>query len=93
MSRSAHRDQEREATIHLRSVALVPPDAQQEGFPFQVPAIRSLAGGRLEFTTPVTLFVGENGSGKSTAGGGGLCGAGQSVLGARTSSAGGFCRW
>lgn len=66
MSRSAHRDQEREATIHLRSVALAPPDAQEEGFPFQVPAIRSLAGSCLEFTTSVTLFVGENGSGKST---------------------------
>lgn len=35
-----------------------------EGFPFSVPAIRSLA--TLDLASPVTLFVGENGSGKST---------------------------
>ncbi len=34
------------------------------GFPFTVPAIRSLAP--LDLAAPVTLFVGENGSGKST---------------------------
>src|SRR3954467_15066584 len=33
-------------------------------FPFSVPVIRSLTG--LPFDTPVTFFVGENGSGKST---------------------------
>lgn len=33
-------------------------------FPFSVPAIRSLP--TLSFTTPVTFFVGENGTGKST---------------------------
>lgn len=35
-----------------------------EGFPFGVPAIASLD--RLDFDVPVTLLVGENGSGKST---------------------------
>jgi predicted ATPase len=35
-----------------------------EQFPFAVPAIATLDG--LELTTPVTLFVGENGTGKST---------------------------
>lgn len=34
------------------------------GFPFDVPAIRTLPN--LSFDAPVTLFVGENGSGKST---------------------------
>jgi predicted ATPase len=33
-------------------------------FPFSVPVIRTLTG--LRFDTPVTFFVGENGSGKST---------------------------
>ncbi len=36
----------------------------REGFPFALPAIRTLAV--LDFATPVTCFVGENGSGKST---------------------------
>ena len=35
-----------------------------EGFPFDVPALRSIRSLKLE--NPVTLFVGENGSGKST---------------------------
>jgi predicted ATPase len=35
-----------------------------EGFPWSVPVVASLDA--LEFTTPVTFFVGENGSGKST---------------------------
>ena len=53
--------------IHLRTIsmpAIGDHDAQQ--FPFSVPAIRSLAGARIELSTPVTFFVGENGSGKST---------------------------
>ncbi|HEX2864860.1 MAG TPA: AAA family ATPase, partial [Deinococcales bacterium] len=33
-------------------------------FPFNVPSLRDLS--RLDFTAPVTFFVGENGSGKST---------------------------
>ncbi len=36
----------------------------REGFPFSIPAVRSLE--RLELGVPVTFFVGENGSGKST---------------------------
>lgn len=35
-----------------------------EGFPFDVPSIRTLR--KLELRAPVTFFVGENGSGKST---------------------------
>ena len=46
---------------HLRSVRL---GKSGNGFPFTVPAIRSL--GELSFDTPVTFFVGENGTGKST---------------------------
>jgi predicted ATPase len=36
----------------------------EAGFPWSVPVVASLEA--LEFTTPVTFFVGENGSGKST---------------------------
>jgi predicted ATPase len=52
--------------IHLASVDLKrPPDgAAAERFPFSVPAVRSLS--ELRFASPVTFFVGENGSGKST---------------------------
>lgn len=49
--------------IHLRSVA-VSTDDHGSTFPFSVPAIRTLP--ELEFTSPITFFVGENGSGKST---------------------------
>ena len=47
---------------HLRSVRLA--RAQGTGFPFSVPAIRALT--ELDLDVPVTLLVGENGSGKST---------------------------
>jgi predicted ATPase len=50
--------------IHLRSVAVKRGRTGHDRFPFSVPAVRSLDA--LEFTTPVTFFVGENGSGKST---------------------------
>ncbi len=50
--------------IHLRALA---PDGsgafKRNAFPFNVPVIRELA--ELEFTSEVTFFVGENGSGKS----------------------------
>jgi predicted ATPase len=50
--------------IHLRSLTTDGSDAlQQEVFPFNVPVIRSFT--RMDFSTPVTYFVGENGSGKS----------------------------
>jgi predicted ATPase len=51
--------------IALTAAALrLPVDAERAGFPFDLPAVRSLE--RLGFDQPVTLFVGENGSGKST---------------------------
>jgi len=50
--------------IHLRSIALRRTLPLPEGFPFNVPVVQSLE--ELEFTTPVTFFVGENGCGKST---------------------------
>ena len=51
--------------LHLQSVKLtrIPP-AEADKFPFTVPIIRFLP--ELNFTTPVTFLVGENGSGKST---------------------------
>jgi predicted ATPase len=59
--------------VHLRSIARraggVANDASGDAaasstFPFSVPAVRTLD--RLDLDTPVTFFVGENGSGKST---------------------------
>jgi predicted ATPase len=50
--------------IHLRSIERKRGRKGSDRFPFTVPAIRDLAP--LEFTAPVTFFVGENGSGKST---------------------------
>jgi predicted ATPase len=59
------RDQARGCKIHLRSVTyLRPEEGGQASFPFDVPLVKSLS--TLEFTAPVTLFVGENGTGKST---------------------------
>jgi predicted ATPase len=50
--------------IYLRSASAGAGEKRQDRYPFAVPALRELD--RLEFTTPVTFFVGENGSGKST---------------------------
>jgi predicted ATPase len=50
-------------TLHLRSLSRVK-GAAEDQFPFTIPTIRHLH--TLEFTAPVTFFVGENGSGKST---------------------------
>lgn len=51
--------------LPLRSLRLRPPPAGADNsFPYSVPTIRSLT--TLEFSSPVTFFVGENGSGKST---------------------------
>ena len=51
--------------LHLRSLS-VRKGLEQDGgvFPFNLPIVRSLQ--EMEFTSPVTFFVGENGSGKST---------------------------
>ncbi len=48
---------------HLLSVTRKGPPPR-ETFPFSIPAVRSLE--RLDLGVPVTFFVGENGSGKST---------------------------
>jgi predicted ATPase len=51
--------------IHLQSITRRPWPARLDAeFPFSIPVIRSLE--TLEFKTPVTFLVGENGSGKST---------------------------
>ncbi|CAM3199672.1 AAA family ATPase [Stackebrandtia soli] len=39
---------------------------RMDGWPFTVPCVRQIADKGLEFTAPVTMIVGENGSGKST---------------------------
>jgi predicted ATPase len=49
--------------IHLAEVRLAR-RPRPSGFPFDIPAVRSFPGVRLD--APVTMFVGENGSGKST---------------------------
>ena len=48
--------------VPLRCVML--DGVERDGFPFTIPALRSL--GSVDFTSAVTFFVGENGSGKST---------------------------
>ena len=50
--------------LSLRSLALRRRGSIPNGFPFDVPAVRSLE--TLELSPGVTFFVGENGSGKST---------------------------
>ena len=51
--------------IHLRSVEVREFNKQDEdSFPFDLAVVRSLR--ELQFASPVTFFVGENGSGKST---------------------------
>lgn len=51
--------------IHLQSLTPRPfLESELDEFPFTVPVVRSLS--EIKFTTPVTFFVGENGSGKST---------------------------
>jgi predicted ATPase len=51
--------------LHLRSLTIRQPfERQRQEFPFNLPILQGIE--TLEFTTPVTFFVGENGSGKST---------------------------
>lgn len=53
-------------SLILRSVRFIKPAEipRKAGFPFNVPSLSLLED--LEFTKPVTIFVGQNGSGKST---------------------------
>lgn len=51
--------------VHLRSLSIrSPARVDEERFPWSVPSVRTL--GTLDFPSPVTFLVGENGSGKST---------------------------
>jgi len=51
--------------LHLKSISVREFNAQdQDSFPFNLEIVRSLR--EIQFTSPVTFFVGENGSGKST---------------------------
>jgi len=51
--------------MHLKSVTLHPESyPTREKYPFSLPIFQQAES--IEFTTPVTLFVGENGAGKST---------------------------
>lgn len=53
------------SSLHLRAIERRPwPERLAGEFPFAVPVLRRLH--RLEFTSPVTFFIGENGTGKST---------------------------
>jgi predicted ATPase len=54
----------RSSTIHLRSLSLDRSEELEERYPFGVPVIKELD--TVSFTSPVTFFVGENGTGKST---------------------------
>lgn len=46
--------------------AYVEPENRTGDWPFTVPAVEQLITGGLEFNAPVTMLVGDNGSGKST---------------------------
>lgn len=50
--------------IHIRSISFVKPEQENKGYPFSLPLFQSFNG--MDFTSPVSFFVGENGSGKST---------------------------
>lgn len=51
--------------LHLRSLTYqLPFERQRKNFPFNLPILQGLE--TLEFKAPVTFFVGENGTGKST---------------------------
>lgn len=56
---------DRDSCVMLRSLSLKRANSRdQDRFPYSVPAVRTLES--LDFPTPVTFLVGENGSGKST---------------------------
>lgn len=53
------------APLLLREMRIMPPARSwPAGYPFDLPLVQALP--TLDFTAPVTFFVGENGSGKST---------------------------
>ena len=50
-------------TLFIRGLRYQPPD-NANVYPYSIPSIKNIE--KIEFTQPVTFFVGENGSGKST---------------------------
>jgi len=50
--------------IHLRSISIDPKVKRLRSFPFNISLFQNLQ--QLEFRSPITFFVGENGTGKST---------------------------
>lgn len=50
--------------IHLRSISFKPPVGKSTDFPFNLPLLKGLK--EIVLHKPVTFFVGENGTGKST---------------------------
>src|SRR5215207_10533285 len=50
--------------IHLRSIGLKPAAKKLDAFPFGIPLVRKFK--EIGLRAPVTFFVGENGTGKST---------------------------
>jgi predicted ATPase len=50
--------------IHLRAIAKKQLAKKSESFPFNLPIVKSFK--EINFHSPVTFFVAENGSGKST---------------------------
>ena len=52
------------SNIYLAEIVNLHEPSTSDGYPFNIPAIKSLRS--LSFTTDVTYFIGENGSGKST---------------------------
>jgi predicted ATPase len=50
--------------IHLRSFSIKPSAKKLSYFPFNIPVVKTI--NQIEFNKPVTFFVGENGTGKST---------------------------
>jgi len=50
--------------IHLKSISMQKLEQENKNYPFSLPVIQAFKS--LEFTLPVSFFVGENGSGKST---------------------------
>lgn len=49
--------------LFIREVYITAPQTEQNGYPF-IPSVKSLDG--FKFESPVTIFTGENGTGKST---------------------------